>query len=90
MDDKPREEPTREEIEKPKKETERLYIGSKLILASEMDEATFYRVVKKQDYNNETRPGYKVTYPDGYVSWSPKDVFETAYREVTLREKALF
>ena len=25
-------------------------------------------------------PGYKVIYPDGYVSWSPKDVFEEAYR----------
>lgn len=29
----------------------------------------------------ETRhEGYKVRYPDGYVSWSPKDVFEEAYR----------
>ncbi|MDY3692999.1 MAG: DUF2829 domain-containing protein [Dysosmobacter sp.] len=24
--------------------------------------------------------GYKVRYPDGYESWSPKDVFEEAYR----------
>lgn len=24
--------------------------------------------------------GYRVTYPDGYTSWSPKDVFEAAYR----------
>ena len=24
--------------------------------------------------------GYKVVYPDGYVSWSPKKVFEEAYR----------
>lgn len=24
-------------------------------------------------------PGYEVKYPDGYVSWSPKDVFEDAY-----------
>lgn len=23
--------------------------------------------------------GYRVVYPDGYVSWSPKDVFERAY-----------
>lgn len=28
--------------------------------------------------------GYKVVYaPDGYASWSPKDVFEEAYRETT-------
>lgn len=24
--------------------------------------------------------GYRVRYPDGYESWSPKDVFEEAYR----------
>lgn len=24
-------------------------------------------------------PGYRVIYPDGYASWSPKDVFERAY-----------
>lgn len=26
--------------------------------------------------------GYRVTYPDGYVSWSPKDTFEEAYRPI--------
>jgi len=26
--------------------------------------------------------GYKVIYPDGYMSWSPKDVFEKAYKEI--------
>lgn len=25
-------------------------------------------------------PGYSVKYPDGYISWSPKDAFEQAYR----------
>lgn len=27
-------------------------------------------------------PGYKVRYADGYESWSPKDVFEAAYRTI--------
>ena len=27
-----------------------------------------------------TEKGYKVRYPDGYESWSPKDVFNEAYR----------
>jgi len=27
------------------------------------------------------REGYHVEYPDGYQSWSPKEVFEEAYRE---------
>ena len=26
--------------------------------------------------------GYRVTYADGYTSWSPKDVFEEAYRHI--------
>ena len=29
---------------------------------------------------NPTEEGYKVRYPDGYESWSPKGVFEEAYR----------
>ena len=28
------------------------------------------------------KEGYKVKYPDGYISWSPKDVFEKAYMKV--------
>jgi hypothetical protein len=28
------------------------------------------------------RDGYKVVYEDGYVSWSPKDVFDKAYRKL--------
>lgn len=27
--------------------------------------------------------GYRVRYPDGYVSWSPKETFEKAYRPTT-------
>lgn len=28
----------------------------------------------------QAEEGYAVRYPDGYMSWSPKDVFEEAYR----------
>ena len=28
------------------------------------------------------KEGYKVVYEDGYTSWSPKDVFKKAYREI--------
>lgn len=31
--------------------------------------------------------GYRVRYPDGYVSWSPKDVFEAAYLAVSPNER---
>lgn len=35
---------------------------------------------------DDDRMGYQVQYPDGYVSWSPKEVFETAYRIITPAE----
>ena len=38
------------------------------------------KIVKAEQQEKDGRPGYKVKYPDGYVSWSPKDVFEKAYR----------
>lgn len=58
------------------------YIGCKIILAQPEDEHSFLRGYKKQDVpqNQENRSGYRVVYPDGYVSWSPKEVFEKAYR----------
>lgn len=66
------------------------YIGCKIIQAEAMDECLFLEEVKGQNVENrETRPGYKVIYPDGYVSWSPKEVFETAYRKITIGEKQL-
>jgi len=70
---------------------ELLYIGAKIIRAFKCDECSFLRDEKGEDVTNrETRPGYQVTYPDGYVSWSPKETFETAYREVTDAERELF
>lgn len=41
------------------------YFGCKQILAYEQEK--------------DGKPGYGVRYPDGYTSWSPKDVFESAY-----------
>ncbi len=48
------------------------YIGSKIIHAEPMEK--------------DGMEGYKVVYPDGYESWSPKGVFENAYRRFTLGE----
>lgn len=41
------------------------YIGTKQIVAWEQEK--------------DGQPGYAVKYPDGYISWSPKGVFEAAY-----------
>lgn len=80
--------PPKEEIMR----EEKLYISSKLVLALPMDNITFLTTVKKEDVDarHEIRAGYRVTYPDGYVSWSPKEAFENANREVTDTEKVFF
>lgn len=49
------------------------YIGVKII------EAEPCPAWKDMGEHKAGDPGYKVRYPDGYVSWSPKDVFEEAY-----------
>ena len=49
------------------------YIGTKIIHA----EPSF----SQSDNPDIGKPGYRVQYQDGYISWSPKDVFEESYRE---------
>lgn len=64
----------------------KLYVGTKIISACPMDEASFLHFHKdgpEPDPDAIVRPGYKVMYPDEYLSWSPKDVFENAYRQIT-------
>ena len=78
------------EFNKPE-QNEKVYIGTKFVIACPLDECSFLREFKEQDTTGrETREGYKVTYPDGYISWSPKEVFEISYREITKSEKILF
>jgi len=45
------------------------YYGTKRISAWEDD--------------RDGKPGYAVKYADGYISWSPKAVFEEAYQPIT-------
>jgi hypothetical protein len=45
------------------------YVGIKLIFA--------------EPEAKDGKPGYKVIYPDGYVSWSPVAAFEEAYVDVS-------
>lgn len=57
------------------------YLGVKVISAEPM------YVKEYNEKYNKTVPedkgdGYTVVYEEGYRSWSPKDVFEKAYREV--------
>ena len=60
------------------------YIGVKIVKAAPMTKGEFNRrkgaVPPLLEQDDEE--GYVVKYPDGYVSWSPKKVFENAYREL--------
>lgn len=61
------------------------YIGAKVIKAEPCTEAASGRAVPI----DQDQDGYRVVYPDGYVSWSPKATFEEAYRELSVHERAL-
>lgn len=69
----------------------KLYIGTKIIAAEPMGEEKFlFLHGKSPSYNIATqRDGYRVMYEDGYISWSSKETFERAYREINLYEMAL-
>ena len=60
------------------------YIGCKLLKAEPMTRGAYneYRGWNIPEDKDPAEPGYFVRYPDGYVSWSPKPVFEQAYMEV--------
>ena len=47
------------------------------------------KIVQAEPERKDGQEGYKVVYEDGYVSWSPKDVFERCYREITDAEVEL-
>lgn len=47
------------------------------------------KIINAEPETKNGEDGYKVVYPDGYVSWSPKEVFEQAYREISTGEKKL-
>lgn len=59
------------------------FIGTKLIEAEPMtaEEATLVlgREINIENADEEGN-GYLVKYKDGYISWSPKQAFEEAYR----------
>lgn len=66
------------------------YIGTKVIQAEPMTIQEYnqkHNIVVPANVN--ATDGYKVQYEDGYESWSPKEVFERCYREITDSEKRL-
>jgi hypothetical protein len=77
-----------------KESTMQAYIGSKIVRAEPMTDTDFVGKIKPSQWAQPTgKPGYHVQYaqPDGsrYDSWSPKAVFEEAYRPVSDGEKEM-
>lgn len=62
------------------------YIGTKVIKATEMTKERFEAEKNNCECGISETEGYKVLYEDDYVSWSPKEVFERCYREITIKE----
>ena len=61
----------------------REYIGVKLVKAEPMTKRiNTERSVDDAPEKFEEVEGYRVVYKDGYESWSPKDVFEEAYKPI--------
>lgn len=58
------------------------YIGTKIIQAEPAFriDGGIYSPNEILPTGTDVEEGYRVRYPDGYESWSPKDVFEEAYR----------
>ena len=60
------------------------YIGTKIVMAEPAvnvgGKIVTEPVIQVETLDVTVREGYKVIYPDGYESWSPKKVFEEAYR----------
>ena len=44
------------------------------------------KIVKAESQDKNGRPGYRVKYPDGYESWSPKSACGKAYRELDCKD----
>lgn len=64
----------------------KMFIGTKVIKAEPMTMKEAQKVLGRKIATLKPvtveENGYLVEYKDGYKSWSPKDVFEEAYREV--------
>lgn len=63
-----------------------MYIGTKIISAEPMTRGEYAKFSGRNSIltakgESENDKGYRVTYEDGYVSWSPEKAFLGAYRK---------
>jgi len=59
------------------------YIGVKIIEAEPKTNVEVHtEKIKATKIISGEKEGYRVVYPDGYISWSPKEAFDEAYRPI--------
>lgn len=64
------------------------YVGAKVVEATPISLEAFKSATGRDPYANNPNPaedltqGYMVKYEDGYCGYSPKSVFDAAYREI--------
>ncbi len=65
------------------------YIGTKFVNAKPMTHYEYCLKFPESRVKNqyESKEGYLVEYDNGYISWSPKVVFDKCYRVITDEEK---
>lgn len=68
---------------------EKAYIGTKIVQACPMTKHEFRDYQGNESDGRPDENGYKVTYEDGYKSWSPQVTFERAYRLLSDSEKSM-
>ena len=71
---------------RPENVNDLIYIGTKIIKAVPMTSDEFKKSKGQEIGLEENAAGYRVQYEDGYVSWSPKNVFERCYRPLSNSE----
>lgn len=59
------------------------YLGVKIILAIAMTQEAFEALHGRNVGGDIHGEGYEVEYENGYKAWSPKEVFDAAYRPVS-------
>ena len=57
-----------------------MFIGVKIVEAVPMTRETFEALHGRNVGGDKVGEGYEVEYDNGYKAWSPKDVFDAAYR----------
>lgn len=59
-----------------------MYIGVKIVKALPMTRDQFEAKHGRNVGGDQTGEGFEVEYEGGYQAWSPKDVFQSAYRSI--------